>query len=69
MSKSRIESALTRIEAAMTRIDGALPRAGGQGVESGGALDPALAQAHERLRGEVARTIAEIDGLIAKLQP
>jgi hypothetical protein len=70
MSADRITAALTRIEAAMARIDAA--REAGAGADGRGAGGSArvveLVNVHERLREQVAESLAELDDLLAKLE-
>lgn len=63
MSEARIASAVDRIEKALARIEtqAALSRHSGP--------SSALAQKHENLREQVSESLAELDNLIAGLDP
>jgi hypothetical protein len=70
MSADRITAALARIEAAMARIDAACEasvEADGRGA-GGSARVVELVNVHERLREQVAESLAELDDLLAKLE-
>lgn len=57
MNEDRSALALARIDAALSRLEAASARAP--------AGDPALAERHDRLRGEVTRALSDLDALIA----
>lgn len=69
MDGDRNERALTRIEAALARIEAAARKP--KGVQTGSDTDGALAALqtrHDRLRAEVAGSLAELDTLIESTQ-
>lgn len=62
METNRIENAVMRIEGALARIARCADSLPGD-MES----LPSLVEQHERLRDEVAATLQELDGLIARI--
>ncbi|MDP5102487.1 MAG: hypothetical protein NWP98_01015 [Erythrobacter sp.] len=69
MSAERIEHAIARITAAIERIDLAREAAvTGAKASAGSARVVELVNTHEKLREQVAESLAELDELLAKLE-
>ena len=70
MNADRIETALQRIEAAMARINAARDAivTGSAKTASGSARVVGLVNTHEKLREQVAESLAELDELLARLE-
>ena len=66
MAGDRIARATARIEAAAARIEAAAQRPPSDGGRAG---DPELSRKYETLRGEAGAALAELDRLIASLEP
>jgi hypothetical protein len=69
MTETRIASAMTRIEAALARIEAARETLASGGAKSpGSAKVVELVNAHEKLREQVAESLRELDGVLARLE-
>jgi hypothetical protein len=76
MGEGRIDQAMARIDAALVRIDAARqtiadapPASSGHNSDNtGSARVMALVNSHEKLREEVADTLAELDTLIEEME-